>query len=354
MEVEKGKVHAPEIGTHWINSPPLALRQLRGQVVLIDFWDYTCLNCLRTLPYVVEWHRRYKDKGLRIIGVHAPEFYFARTAGLVESAIARFGVEYPVVLDNDYRIFQAFTNKCWPAKYLIDQAGYIRFFHFGEGDYSGTELAIQSLLLEITPGLELPAPMAPLRQTDHPGAVCYRATPELYLGNRRGRIGNAGGFQQQDQPVACGYSLPTDLQADTFYLSGAWQSGPESIRSAPASGAAPSSILLYYTAMDVNLVMAPAGAPDVLAPSSEKEVAPNPGHRVEILQNGEPLSQKEAGEDVRFDSTGRSCLLVDSPRMYNLVRNPAFGQRLLQVVTHSAGLECFAFTFTTCVAPSHA
>lgn len=247
MEIEKGKVHAPEIGQTWVNSAPLALRDLRGRVVLVDFWDYTCVNCLRTLPYVVEWHRRYAQKGLAVVGIHAPEFTFARSQELVNEAMRRFGIEYPVVLDNGYLIWQAFANKCWPAKYLVDKDGYIRFFHFGEGDYAGTELAIQSLLREANPGLEFPPPMEPLRDTDRLGAACYRTTPELYLGFRRGRLGNSGGFQNLPSDVeaaapgehrpAAKYVLPEKVEADVFYLNGAWQAGPESVRAAARRGA---------------------------------------------------------------------------------------------------------------------
>jgi thiol-disulfide isomerase/thioredoxin len=344
MQVEKGKVHAPEIGQMWMNSAPLALRELRGRVVLVDFWDYTCVNCIRTLPYVAEWHRRYRELGLTVVGVHAPEFTFARSQDLVQEAMRRFGIEYPVVLDNDYLIWQAFANKCWPAKYLIDKDGYIRFFHFGEGDYQGTELAIQSLLREVNPALEFPAPMEPLRDTDRPGAACYRTTPELYLGFRRGRLGNAGGFQdlpsdpQTASPgeyrPAANYALPERLEADVFYLNGAWEAGPESVRAAARDASVPAGLLVYYTAKEVNLVMAPGDRRRV----------------VEILQDGRPIAVEDAGDDARFTDTGEGYVTVDTPRMYNLVKNAEMGQHLLQLVSREAGLECFAFTFVSCAA----
>lgn len=316
----------------WVNSPPLTLGSLRGRVVLIDFWDYTCVNCIRTLPYLLEWRRRYSDKGLTIIGVHAPEFSCARRKEFVAAAVERFGIPYPVVLDNGYMIWQAFANKCWPAKYLIDKDGYIRFFHFGEGDYCGTEDTIQTLLREIDPSAELGPLMEPVRDTDRPGAACYRATPELYLGHQRGRIGNAGGFQHRGEPRAGEYKLPEKIAADTFYLSGPWQSGPESIRAAADSAGEPASVLVYYTAKEVNLVMAPNG-----------EMQP-----VEVLQDGRPLERQDAGEDVRYTASGESVVEVETPRMYNLVRNAGMGQHLLQAVTRRAGLECFAFTLVTC------
>ncbi len=347
MEIEKGKVHAPEIGQTSVNSPPITLR---SRVVLVDFWDYTCTNCLRTLPYVVEWHRRYSDKGLTIIGVHTPEFSFARTRDFVAAAIERFGIRYPVVMDNGYMIWQAFANKCWPAKYLIDKDGYIRFFHYGEGDYAGTEQAIQTLLREANPAEELGPTMEPVRETDRPSVACYRTTPELYLGYQRGRIGNSGGFLHRDPwstrteeafTPAGNYTLPEKLRADVFYLSGPWQSGPESIRSAAGASSAqaegpsePAAVLVFYTAKEVNLVM---------ALNSQAQT-------VEVLQDGRPLPTEDAGEDVCYTESGRSVVRVDVPRMYNLVRNPEIGQHLLQLVTRDEGLECFAFTFVTCAA----
>lgn len=375
MEIEKGKVHAPEIGQTWVNSPPFSLSDLRGRVVLVDFWDYTCANCIRTLPYVVEWHRRYFDKGLTVIGVHAPEFSFARTKDFVAAAIARFGIEYPVVMDNGYMVWQAFANKCWPAKYLIDKDGYIRFFHFGEGDYEATEQAIQTLLREINAALELGPPMAPLRDTDRPGAACYRTTPELYLGYQRGRIGNEGGFQHRPaekttpsthvalsqadgvwtevaSKAECAghYVLPEKLQADIFYLSGPWVCGPESIRAATNGAGEPASLLVFYTAKEVNLVMAPDGdAADTAAGASPPQPAPR---TIEVLQDGLPLEREDAGEDVRYAASGASVIEIATPRMYNLVRNARIGQHLLQLVAHEPGLECFAFTFVTCATAS--
>ncbi len=340
MEIEKGKVHAPELGQTWVNSPPLTLRSLRGRVVLVDFWDYTCVNCIRTLPYLIEWHRRYSDKGLTVIGVHAPEFPFARTADFVAAAIERFGIPYPVVLDNGYMIWQAFANKCWPAKYLIDKDGYLRFFHFGEGDYQGTEQGVRQLLREVNPALEFGPLMEPLRDTDRPGAACYRATPELYLGYQRGHIGNPGGFLHQGEARAGHYALPGKLDADIFYLSGAWESGPESIRAAVGPEGEPSSLLVYYNAKEVNLVMAPGGG----------EAAKGAACTVEILQDGNPLRSEDAGKDVHCASSGQSVVQIDTPRMYNLVRNAEMGQHLLQVVAREPVVECFAFTFVTCAA----
>lgn len=333
MEIEKGKVHAPELGAIWLNSEPIELRKLRGRAVLVDFWDYTCVNCLRTLPYVVEWDRRYSPKGLSVIGVHTPEFSFAANEKFVRAAVERFGIKYPVVLDNGYAIWHAYANRCWPAKYLIDKEGYIRFFHFGEGEYGATEEAIQALVREVSPSAELPPTMEPVRDTDRPGAVCYRTSPEIYLGNKRGKAGNPSAFLQENEDQAGEYTLPEKIDADKFYLSGVWKSREECVRSAP-NGVTPSSVVLYYTGKEVNLVMAPDGDPQ----------------EIELLHTGEPLREGELGEDAAQDKEGRTIVRVDSPRMYNLVRNPGMKQRLLQLVARKPGLECYAFTFTTCTA----
>src|SRR5712692_787341 len=165
-------------GGEWIQQGPVELAQLRGhRIVLLDFWDYTCVNCIRSLPYVSEWHRRYAATGLVVVGVHAPEF----------------SLDYPIVLDNSYAIWRAYSNRYWPAKYLIDAQGRLRYYHFGEGLYQETEKQIQKMLSELDPTAQFPPPITPIRETDQPGAVCYRVTPELYLGYARGQFGNPAG-----------------------------------------------------------------------------------------------------------------------------------------------------------------
>jgi len=225
------KIHAPEIGLAWYNTAPLAMRELSGRVVLVDFWDYTCSNCLHMLPYVKEWHRRYRDKGLTVIGVHSPEFSFARTAERVEQAIREQGLQYPVVLDNEFQIWQSFANRCWPTKYLIDNDGYVRYYHLGEGGYAETEVAIQTLLHEIDPALALPPAVAPLRNMDQPGERCYPVTPELYLGAARGRLGNKGGYAENEVKD---YPAGVDGQPDLAYLEGPWFASKEFIAGVPA------------------------------------------------------------------------------------------------------------------------
>jgi thiol-disulfide isomerase/thioredoxin len=334
MRVEKGKVRAPEIGRVWLNSNPLSFRQLRGRAVLVDFWDYTCVNCIRTLPYVQAWHERYRDMGLTVIGVHTPEFTFAQYESNVERGIREFGLTYPIVIDSDREIWKAFANRYWPTKYLLDKDGYLRFGHFGEGGYGECEQVIQELLREIGPALELPALLEPLREEDHAGAVCYRASGELYLGNRRGRIGNEGGFKE-DQ--IADYDFTGKLEENFFYASGRWASTAEYFEAVETG---PHTLRLKCDAAAVNLVMACPHAATA---------------EVVVLQDGKPLTRKQATRDTRFRTGANiggeeSYLVVDSARMYFLVDNHEFGEHELELRC-SAGVAAFAFTFTSCVDP---
>jgi thiol-disulfide isomerase/thioredoxin len=333
MRVDKGKVRAPEIGRAWLNSPALSFRQLRGRVVLVDFWDYTCVNCIRTLPYVQAWHERYRDKGLTVIGVHTPEFTFAQYESNVERGIREFGLTYPIVIDSNREIWKAFANRYWPTKYLLDKDGYLRYGHFGEGGYAESEQVIQELLREVNANIELPALMPPLREEDHLGAVCYRPTGELYLGNRRGRIGNDGGFKE-DQ--IADYSFSGKLEENFFYANGRWASTAEYFE-AVESGT--HTLRLKYEAAAVNLVLA----------SPHK-----PSAEIVILQDGRPLTRNQATRDTRFrtgaNDEEESHLVVDSARMYFLVDNHSYGEHELELQC-SEGVAAFAFTFTSCVDP---
>jgi thiol-disulfide isomerase/thioredoxin len=337
MKIEPRTVRAPEIGRLWFNSPPLTLRQLRGKVVLIDFWDYTCVNCIRTLPYLKAWHQRYRDRALVIIGVHTPEFTFAQYESNVERGIREFGLEYPIVSDSNYELWNAFANRAWPAKYLIDKEGYARYAHLGEGSYQETEQAIQELLLEASPGLHLPPLLEPLRAEDQPSAICYQPSPELYLGHRRGRIGNPDGFQEDR---AADYSFAGEPEENVFYLVGRWSSTAEFIEAAASDTPQPNRIVLRYSAAAVNLVMASNRA-------SSAEVL--------ILQDGQPLSREQATADTEFRAgNGRqeSLVVIRRPRMYALVDNRQFGEHTLELISSTPGLAAYAFTFTGCVSNS--
>ncbi|MFQ5786470.1 MAG: redoxin domain-containing protein [Thermodesulfobacteriota bacterium] len=332
MYVQKGKVRMPEINTgKWINSSEISTQQLKGKVVLVDFWDYTCVNCIRTLPYLREWYERYNEKGLEIIGVHAPEFTFTKTEENVRKGISEFEIEYPVIMDNDYKIWKAFANRYWPSKYLIDKNGYFRYAHFGEGNYIETELAIQFLIKEILPDMDLPDLMKPVRDTDIPGIHCYRVSPELYFGYKRGKLGNLEELKK-DEPQE--YKKPEITQEDTIYLEGKWINTPEFMEPALDHSNETAHIYLKYTSSEVNLV---------INPEKEKDF------KVFIMHDNKNLDAENAGSDVEFDSENNSYIVVSDPKMYNLIKNLEVGSHLLHLSTNSNGFAVFAFTFVSCV-----
>ncbi len=344
-------VHAPEfpIGARWLNSKALSLRELRGKCVLVDFWEYSCVNCVHTLPYVVEWDRKYRDRGLVTIGVHAPEFQFAHEARQVERAMAEFGITYPVVQDNDYEIWQAFSNQGWPSKFLIDAQGYIRYQHMGEGEYLATELAIQGALHQADPTGFRPQPLTiPMHEEDRPGAMCYRPSPELYCGAERGEIGNEEGFAEQGVAI---YIDRGEHVANKFYLQGAWRAHGEYLELAGTHG----HIALRYRAKDVNLVLSPTGDPvelmlglqgALLIGAADTNVSKP---RITITQDGLTLPGANAGADVRYVDDA-ATVTPARPRMTRLVSNPAFEEHELRLDVYGRGTALYAFTFTTCVA----
>jgi thiol-disulfide isomerase/thioredoxin len=329
------RIHAPEIEGEWLNSSPLKLSALRGRVVLVDFWDYTCVNCLRTLPSLREWHERYGKLGLTVIGVHTPEFQFARDRGNVERAVQSEALNYAIVLDNDYRTWQAFANRCWPAKYLIDTQGYIRYIHLGEGQYGETEAAIQQLLRESGISSSLPSLMETAHISAEAGAYCVPATPELYLGYAGGRLGNASGYVEEQ---VADYAPAVDRAPDVAWLEGPWFAGREQIVACPLLGRE-SRLRVCYTAAEVNLVLAPPDAADLPVEGRATLV---------VRQDGEPLGAADRGADVITDGSA-TVVDVNEARMYRLVRNSKPGTHEIELWTRKPGLEAYAFTFVPCL-----
>ncbi len=331
---DPGPIPAPELpdNTTWLQGGPIKLAGLRGKVAMVDFWDYTCVTCLHTLPYVKEWHSRYADHGLTVIGVHAPEFSFAHNSGHVRDAVAEHGLTYPIAIDNDYEIWQSWANQYWPAKYLIDAAGNVVYYHFGEGGYREMEAAIQAALKAATPDAILPGIMEPLNEMETPGAVCYRVTPELYLGYQRGRIGNTVGVAP-DKPTTY---RDIDKHAEGFvYLEGDWLLGAESV-ARPIGAMGESRLHVKYLSKEVNVVMHPP-----LAGGSAT---------LEVLQDGLPLAAEDAGADVTV-ADGKATVTLDSPRMYRLVNNNEIDTCELTLATSDEGVALYAFTFVSCLVP---
>jgi thiol-disulfide isomerase/thioredoxin len=283
-----------------------------GHPVLIDFWTYTCINCIRTLPYVQAWWQRYRRDGLVVIGVHTPEFPFEKEAGNVERAIADDGLTYPVVQDNDYATWNAFGNQYWPAKYLIDAKGRLRYVHFGEGDYATTESAIRSVLAEAGNGQLGRDIGRQAAEVPDPGV----RTPETYLGAAR-----AQGFVDGPiRPGAHDYG-PLDASAlppNALVYGGHWKITGESATSRAGAGLA-----LAFTARRVFLVL---GAADG-------------ARRIEVDLDGRPITDADAGADVRG-----GVVTVSGQRLYRLVDLPRTGRHLLSLKLEP-GIVGYAFTF---------
>lgn len=344
--LERPLVRMPHFGRGaWLNTThPLTRESLRGRPVLVDFWDYSCVNCVRSLPYLRAWHERYHRYGLVIVGVHTPEFRFGVAQGAVNSAIARFELPYPVLLDNDEETWQRFANKAWPTRYLIDADGYIRLRRQGEGYYQEIEAAIQELLRAQNPALRLPPLLEPLHPVDEPGAVCYPATPELYAGYQGGglfgsALGNPEGFAREGSIL---YRLPEEREPGQFYLEGFWQAGPEMLTHGGHDG----QIVVPYEGAGANAVLSPSGDNVALLLGLWGD-APL---RVELLEDGRPLRPDTAGPDVTFDDAGCAWLHVDEPRLYALTRHRTHGRRELALIVRDPGLSLYTLTFERCVA----
>jgi cytochrome c biogenesis protein CcdA/thiol-disulfide isomerase/thioredoxin len=293
----------------WFNSRPLSLASLRGRVVLVDFWTYTCINCIRTLPHLEAWDKRYRSAGLTIVGVHTPEFPFERDAGNVQAAIRSDGIHYPVVQDNEYGTWNAYGNQYWPAEYLIDARGHVRYTHFGEGDYAKDERAIRTLLRDA--GARRLGAMTRVHGEQPPAL----ATPETYVGTNR-----ADGFLSGPYPGVHDYpSLAGSLRPNGFSLGGTWTESGE--QGTSGAGAA---IDVEFVSRRVFVVLGPAGGR---------------AHRVRVLLDGKPIPDAEAGGDVRG-----GVMTVRRQRLYNVVALPREETRRL-TLEFDPGISAYSFTF---------
>jgi thiol-disulfide isomerase/thioredoxin len=333
MALEPKHIHAPELyGSFWLNSEPISLRKNDGEVILIDFWDYTCVNCIRTFPYIQEWQKKYKIFGLTVVGVHTPEFEFGTSPERVQKAIENFKITYPVMLDNESIIWNAYAVRYWPTRCLVDRDGYIRFIQHGEGGYVEFERAIQQLLSEAGSHGELPSLTIPFREEDRPGVVCFRPTSEMFFGYLRGALGNPEGYNPES---TLEYTDPGIYLPERFYAAGKWMNERQCLRFDGSEGE-DGAIHLPYQAREVNAVM---GSRD----GSLCEVA--------VQQNGKPLPKELSGEDIVHLPQHQSSLFVDTPRMYSVVRNKEFGSHMLKLNTSNPNLEIYSLSFTTSVIP---
>jgi thiol-disulfide isomerase/thioredoxin len=308
--------------TEWLNSPPLTPAGLRGSVVLVEFWTYTCINWLRTLPYVRAWAERYQDRGLVVIGVHTPEFDFEHDLDNVRRAVKDLRVDYPVAVDNDYAIWTAFDNHYWPALYFVDAQGQIRHHQFGEGRYEESEMILQQLLAEagtggigqdlvaVDPGgVEAAADWASLR------------SPENYLGYERTENFASSNGAVLDTPHV--YVAPAGLRLNQWALTGDWTVRPGAVALNQAGG----GIAYRFQARDLHLVMGPATRGTPL--------------RFRVLLDGQPPGAAH-GADVDDQGNGT----VTDPRLYQLVRQPGpVTDRTLEITFLDPGVQAYAFTF---------
>jgi len=306
----------------WLNSPPLSPKSLRGKVVVIDFWTYSCINCLRALPYVEGWAEKYKDAGLVVIGVHTPEFAFEKERANVEKAVRDLKISYPVAIDSDYRIWQAFNNEYWPAHYFIDGKGRIRYHHFGEGEYDQSERVIQQLIKEngaqsISDSVIKVTANGVEAAPDH-GDV---RSPETYVGYHRAEhFASAEPIRQDSRKT---YSLIPRLSLNEWGLAGSWMVGAESA----ALETAPGRIVFRFHARDLHLVLGPA-----------KDGKPV---RFIVKLDGTPPAQDHGGD---IDANGNGT--VQEHRLYQLIRQKGqVEDRTFEIEFLDPGVQAFAFTF---------
>ena len=307
--------------TSWLNSPPLNRDQLKGKVVLVDFWTYSCINCLRSLPYLRAWDAKYRSSGLVIIGVHTPEFDFETNPANIEKALRKFGITYPVAVDSKRRIWSAFNNQYWPAHYFIDANGKIRYHHFGEGDYKESEQWIQKLLKERN-GAEQPA-AGPLvlsgSGAEIPADGNSLGSPETYLGYLRAdRFDSPGGLKNDRAQV---YRAPTHLDLNHWGLTGTWINHGEAAVLNTAQG----SILFRFHARDLHLVLGPGAGPV----------------RFRVRIDGQA-----PGADHGVDCDEQGFGTVTEDRLYQLIRQQGtIKDRTFEIEFLDPGVQAFAFTF---------
>jgi cytochrome c biogenesis protein CcdA/thiol-disulfide isomerase/thioredoxin len=306
--------------TGWFNSPPLTRAGLRGRVVLVDFWTYSCINCLRALPYVSDWAAKYRDHGLVVLGVHTPEFAFEKTPGNVARAIESLGIGHPVALDNDYAIWRAFDNRYWPAHYFVDAQGRIRYHHFGEGEYERSEDVIRRLLADAgATGLPGGYVSGDGRDAGAPASTDYTRTPETYLGHARAER-FAGG--ELVRGVATDYRAPEPLALHQWALQGRWTVTAEHARLERPGG----SVVMRFRGRDLHLVMAP--------------IAGDRPVRFRVTLDG-AAPGVDAGSDV--DAQGHGTL--DADRLYQLIRlRDGSDERRFEITFPEGGARIYAFT----------
>ena len=335
---------APEFGgiDAWINGGPLNMDELRGQVVLIDFWTYTCINCIRTFPFLKQLHSRYADDGLVIVGIHTPEFEFEKVYENVIEATQTNKLSWTIAQDNKFVTWRSYNNRFWPAKYLIDKDGIVRYTHFGEGGYAETESKIRELLAESNPDFKENSLPLPDEQTIDPDFLNSRdgeITRELYGGYSRGEIDRVyghGGYVQQmeyfDYKNRVGeFVIKEELEPHKLNFQGQWFVGPESLTHGRTTESFEDYLTLVYSATSVNAVLT--------------SVSGKP-YKVQVTVEDEYLTEDNKGSDIFIGDDGESYLLVTTPTIYNVISNESYvQQKTLKMSSNSPDFGLFSFTF---------
>ena len=322
----------------WINSEPTSIAELtsQGKVVLVDFWTYTCVNCLRTLPFLREWHDKYAENGLVILGVHAPEFDFEKELENVQRSVDDEGIEWPIALDNEMSTWRSFNNRYWPAKYLIDTNGEVRYQHFGEGAYRETELEIRTVLTDS--GYDVSAiPVGEIENKERDD-MARSVTRELYGGYDR-NFSVYGLYAEQDEYYIGGdreveyedrYAEFSNYPPQKFVLQGLWRNEREAIVHARETTDLSDYLAFRFQGRSANVVIDP----------------PEPDEfRVYVEIDNRPLAEDEVGDDILFDDEGRSYFHVDEGRMYKIVETPEYVEKIIKLSSDSPNFAIFAFTF---------
>jgi thiol-disulfide isomerase/thioredoxin len=325
VQIDKSQFKlAPELAkiSGYINTDQVTLADLKGKVVLVDFWTYSCINCIRTIPYLNAWHEKYADDGLVIVGVHTPEFEFEKDYNNVKAAVEKYEIEYPVAQDNDKGTWKAYENRYWPRKYLVDNEGYIRYDHIGEGSYAETEKVIQSLLSERAAymGANVTFDQSTSSPENAQSVNFGRIdTPELYFGYQfaRAPLGNPEGFKP-DQTVAYTIAEDATIASNRIYLDGEWKNNADHMELQGESG----RIVLSYSAKAINIVAGGSGT-------------------LQISEDGSGLTGSSRGQDVSEDG----AVVVDGQKLYNLAMHEEYGRHQIVIDVSGKGFEIYTFTF---------
>jgi thiol-disulfide isomerase/thioredoxin len=332
-DIQPRTIRAQEMyGDYWFNSEPVPITALRGTPVLLFFWDYSCGSSLHALPYVRGWNGRYRDHGLTVVGIHAPRFSFGLDPQNVQKAIARLGVTFPVVMDNNLLIWSRYDIRAWPTLCIVDRSGFVRYMQEGEGGYLAAEREMQMLLLEGNLMEDLPDLLEPMHEEDRPGALCYKGSPEVFTGYVRGTIGNVEGSAPESRSLFHDPELYLDGRV---YLDGAWLSRRDSLLF-DAEAQAQGQLIVPYVGLEVVGVFGREG---------------DRALEVTVEQDDRSLSRRNKGDDVRVGADGKSVLMVDEPRLYSVVKNTEHGSHVLRLRTTEGKLAAYSFKFVPGVIP---